>query len=88
MVTGTAVVHMQIIRHKFAVVLAVTLELGVRSSLTQPSDVREFKRAEATNVAISDLHARSDDLGHGPVVELVVLIHSTTVCAGLQSIAL
>lgn len=88
MVTGAGVVHMQIIRHKLAVVLAVTLKRGVRRDLTQPSDVRELEWSEATNVAISDFHARSDDLSHGPVVELVVFIHSTIVDAGLPSIGL
>lgn len=74
MVTGIAVHHVQIVVHKLAVVF-VAVELRVGFDLAQPSDIGEFERGATTKVTtVRDLHARSDDLSHGPVVELVLFI--------------
>ena len=95
-VSGIAVLHVQHVVNHLALVRTPILELRIATDFAQPRRVGEFeggiafevKAGGAARVNGNGLQARSDDLSHGTGVELVVLVHSSTVGASLESIRL
>lgn len=82
------VVHVEIVAHEVAHILAVVHKL-IRRHFAEPGHVGEFERSKTTEIATVLLnHSWGDDLTHGARVELMDLILPSSINTGLESILL
>ncbi len=78
---------MQTIIDILAMIYPTGLKLRVGANLAQPSDVGEFKGSMAAKIASPfELHTRGYDLSHTDTVQLMDLIMSAVVSAGLERV--